>query len=89
MNRSINSLVVLGFALGACSAGAGFAIADDTVSRATPTDHQFMKDCIERQKTADVTMSKTQMTRLCKDQMKQQKQTGVPPEPAPSDPPHN
>jgi hypothetical protein len=49
----------------------------------------MMKDCIQRQKTADVTMSKAAMTRICKDQLKQQKQTGTPPEPAPVDPPHN
>jgi hypothetical protein len=84
MNRSINSIAALTLAL--CAAQ---AMADDSVSRATPTDHQMMKECIERQKTADVTMSKAAMTRLCKDQLKQQKQTGTPPEPAPVDSPHN
>jgi hypothetical protein len=84
MNRTITSLVLVGLSI--CGAN---ALADDSMSRATPTNHQMMKDCIERQKTADVNMSQAQMKRICKDQLKQQKQTGVPPEPAPTDAPHN
>jgi hypothetical protein len=64
------------------------AYADDSVSRATPTTHQMMKDCIQKQKTADVTMSKSAMTRICKDELKQQKATGAT-SPPPSDTPHN
>jgi hypothetical protein len=84
MNRTITSLILVG--LSVCGV---HALADDSMSRATPTTHQMMKDCIERQKTADVNMSQAQMKRICKDQLKQQKQTGVPPEPAPTDVPHN
>jgi hypothetical protein len=51
------------------------AFADDSVSRATPTKHQSMKECIEKQKTADVTMSKSQMARICRDELKR-KQRG-------------
>jgi len=51
------------------------AFADDSVSRATPTKHQSMKECIEKQKTADVTMSKSQMARICRDELKR-KQLG-------------
>jgi hypothetical protein len=82
MNRSINlpALLLVLFA--------AHAMADDS-SSATPTDHQMLKECIEHQKSADVAMSKAAMTRLCKDQLKQQKQSGTPPEPAPVDPPHN
>jgi len=84
MNRTINSLLLVG--LSACAAHAS---ADDSMTRTTPTGHQMMKDCIERQKMADVTMSQAEMKRICKEQLKQQKQTGVPADPAPTDPPHN
>jgi hypothetical protein len=84
MNRAVAALTLIGFSV--CSVQ---ALADDTVSRATPTDHQMLKDCIEKQKTADVTMSEAQMKRICKDQLKQQKQSGIPAEPAPTDTPHN
>jgi hypothetical protein len=65
------------------------ALADESMSRATPTERQMMKDCIEKQKTADVTMSKSQMKRMCHDQLKQQKASGTPAEPPPSDTPKN
>jgi hypothetical protein len=84
MNRTAAALTLIGFSV--CSAQ---ALADDTVSRATPTDHQMLKECIEKQKTADVTMSEAQMKRICKDKLKQQKQTGIPVEPTPTDTPHN
>jgi hypothetical protein len=86
MNRTAAALTLIGFST--CIYG-GRAFADDTVSRATPTDHQMLKECIEKQKTADVTMSAAQMKRICKDQLKQQKQSGIPTEPAPTDTPHN
>ena len=84
MNRIAAALTLIGSSL--CSVQ---AFADDTVDRATPTDQQTMKECIEKQKTADVTMSEAQMKRICKDQLKQQKQSGIPAEPAPTDTPHN
>ena len=84
MNRIVTALTLTGFAV--CSVQ---ALADDTVSRATPTNHQMLKECIEKQKTADVTMSEAQMKRICKDRLKQQKQSGIPTEPAPTDTPHN
>jgi hypothetical protein len=65
------------------------AIADDSMSHVTMTKSQSMKDCIERQKSTDVTMSKAEMKRFCKDQLKQQKQTGAPAEPPAIDTPHN
>lgn len=79
--RSIKALAVLGLLLGAA------AFADDTLSRATPSDHQMMKDCIERQKTKDVAMSKSEMKRYCKDELKRQKATGSMPEQPPVDTP--
>ena len=84
MNRKIPSLLLA--ALTVCGA---HAFADDSMSRGTPTSHQMMKDCIERQKAADVNRSQTEMKRICKDQLKQQKQTGTPAEPAPTDTPRN
>jgi pentapeptide MXKDX repeat protein len=68
---------------------AGHALADDSMSRSGMTDHQAMKDCMERQKSADVNMSKAQMKRLCKDKLKEQKATGDMPEQPPADAPHN
>jgi pentapeptide MXKDX repeat protein len=66
---------------------AGAALADDSMDRATPTKHQTFKECIAKQKTADVNMSKSQMTRLCKDEMKREKAGDTPP--PPTDVPHN
>jgi hypothetical protein len=83
VNRIIPCAIALAAAL-----SAGSAYADDTVSRATPTEHQTLKACIEKQKTADVTMSKSQMTRICKDEMKRQKEIGES-APPPSDSPNN
>jgi pentapeptide MXKDX repeat protein len=74
--RSIKALAVLGFLLGTA------AFADDTMSR-----HQMMKECIERQKTKDVAMSKSEMKRYCKDELKRQKATGAMPEQPPTDTP--
>ena len=76
-------LVVTAILAGASS------FADDSVSRATPTKHQSMKQCIEKQKTADVTMSKSEMTRICKDELKREKQFGEsapPPQDRPGNP---
>ena len=47
----------------------------------------MMKECIERQKTKDVTMSKSEMKRYCKDELKRQKTTGAMPEQPPTDTP--
>jgi hypothetical protein len=84
MNRTAAATFLFGLSVCAMQ-----AFADDTVSRATPTDHQMLKECIEKQKTADVTMSEAQMKQICKDRLKQQKQSGIPVEPAPTDTPHN
>jgi pentapeptide MXKDX repeat protein len=66
---------------------AGPALADDSMSQVTMSKSQQLKDCMERQKTADVTQSKAEMKRICKDQLKQQKQTGALPEAPPTDTP--
>jgi hypothetical protein len=55
--------------------------ADDSMSRTTPTKHQMMKECIEKQKTADVTMSKAAMDRFCKDEVKRRLAGDAPPPP--------
>jgi hypothetical protein len=60
----------------AATLAVGSSLADDTPGRATPTKHQSLKACIEKQKTADVTMSKSEMTRICKDELKRQKELG-------------
>jgi hypothetical protein len=81
MARLLFSLVLIAAAIGEVHA-------DDSVSRATPSKHQSMQECIEKQKTADVTMSKSQMTRICKDELRRQKQLGES-TPPPSDTPRN
>lgn len=63
------------------------AFADDSI-RATPNKRQSMQECIEKQKTADVTMSKSQMTRICKDELRRQKELGES-TPPPTDSPHS
>jgi hypothetical protein len=84
MNRSINSLVFIGVLV--CGAQ---AFADESPSRSTPTSDQMMKDCIEKWKATDVSMSKAEMKRICKDQMHQQKRTGALAEPPATDTPRN
>jgi hypothetical protein len=84
MNRMPHSALLL-----ICILTAGSSLADDAVSRATPTKRQSMKECIEKQKTADVTLSKAEMTRICKDELKREKEFGEsapPPSDAPSHP---
>ncbi len=84
MNLAVKSIACFGLILVGSNAFAG-----DTVGRATMTKRQMMNECIERQKTADVTMSKAAMIRMCKDQLKQQKKTGALPESPPKDVPQN
>ena len=68
---------------------AGHALADDSMSRASMTEQQAMKDCMERQKAGAVNMSKAQMKRLCRDKLKDQKKAGDMPEQPAADTPHN
>jgi hypothetical protein len=57
--------------------------ADDTLSQSAPTHKQLMKDCIRKHQAGDVNLSKSQLSRICEDELKQQKITGSPP-PAPT-----
>jgi hypothetical protein len=64
------------------------AFADDSVPRASPTDAQAIKTCMEKQKTnSNVTMSEAQLKRYCKDKLKEDKATGAMPEKPPEDTP--
>jgi hypothetical protein len=83
MNRVMSSLALAGLLSGSA------VFADDTMTHASMTTHQAMKDCIEQQKTADVNMSKAEMKRICKDKLKAQKATGEMPQQPPTDAPHN
>lgn len=65
------------------------SFADDTLTRATPTDHELIKTCMEKQKTSNVAQSKDEMKRYCKSELKRQKATGEMPEPPPADTPHD
>jgi hypothetical protein len=76
MTKLLPSLLV------AAALAAGTSLADDSTDRATPTKHQTLKECIAKQKTADVNMSKAEMTRLCKDEMKREKAGDTPLPPA-------
>jgi pentapeptide MXKDX repeat protein len=84
MNPLIHTVALAGLLV------AGHALADDSMSRATMTHQQTLKDCMERQKAGAVNMSKAQIKRLCKDKLKDQKATGdMPEQPAADAPPHN
>ena len=83
MNPLIHTVALAGLLV------AGHALADDSMSRASMTEQQAMKDCMERQKAGAVNMSKAQMKRLCRDQLKDQKKTGDMPEQPAADTPHN
>jgi pentapeptide MXKDX repeat protein len=83
MNPLVHTVALVGLLV------AGHAFADDSMSRASMTEQQAMKDCIERQKAGAVNMSKAQMKRLCRDKLKDQKKTGDMPEQPAADTPHN
>ena len=78
-SKRLTSLALLSLA----SLALHTARADDTMTQASPTKGQLMKDCIRKHQTADVNQSKSQLNRICKDELKQQKVTGTPPPPAP------
>lgn len=84
MNRSLTALALASFTL---LSAAGFA--DDSLNRATPTDEQLIKTCIEKQKMGNVTMSHAAMDRYCRNELKRQKATGELPENPPVDTPHD
>jgi hypothetical protein len=84
MNRRIHAGLTVAAIFSCASFCCASALADETVSRATPTHHQSLQECIEKQKTADVTQSKAAMRRICKDQLKREKQLGES-DPPPSD----
>jgi pentapeptide MXKDX repeat protein len=83
MNPLIHTVALAGLLV------AGHALADDSMSRASMTHQQTLKDCMERQKAGAVNMSKAQIKRLCKDKLKDQKATGDMPEQPAADAPHN
>jgi pentapeptide MXKDX repeat protein len=83
LNPLVHTLALAGLLL------AGHALADDSMSRASMTNQQALKDCMERQKAGAVNMSKAQMKRLCRDKLKDQKATGDMPEEPAADTPHN
>ena len=58
--------------------------ADDVMTRATPTKKQMMRDCIRKHESSDVNLSKSELDRICKDEIKQEKVTGKPPPPVDS-----
>ncbi len=81
--KRLTGILVIG-PLALCT---GLAWADD-MSRVTPTDHQLLTECIQRQMSNNsVTISKSEAKRYCKDELKRQKQTGAGPERQPVDTP--
>ena len=83
MNRASNFIAVVGLGL-----AAGAALADESTA-AIMTKRQMISECIEKQKSADVTLSKADIFRICKAQLKRQKTTGSFPEPPVGEPPRN
>ena len=83
MNRVVTTFALVGLVFGTC------VFADDAPPASSMTKHQAMKDCIEQQKTANISMSKAQMKRICKDKLKEQKATGDMPQQPAADAPHN
>jgi hypothetical protein len=77
--KALTALVLLSMA----SFMVGTVQADDTMTQSTPTHKQLMKDCIRKHQSGDVNQSKSQLNRICQDELKQQKATGTPPPPAP------
>ena len=53
----------------------GFA--DQAMKQATPNKHQLLKDCERKHQMQDVNLSKSELARLCKDELKAGKQTGA------------
>jgi hypothetical protein len=84
MNPTIHSIAFLGLLL----IGA-YSLADDSLNRSIMTKRQMISECLQKQKASDVSMSKLDIIRMCKDQLKQQKTTGAFPEAPPTDIPHN
>jgi hypothetical protein len=84
MNPAIQPIALLGLLfMGANS------LADDSWNRSIMTKRQMISDCLQKQKASDVTLSKLDMFRICRDQLRQQKTSGAFPEAPPRDTPHN
>jgi|ERR1700761_4619130 len=62
---------------GSLLALSGYAVADDT-SDATQAQHQQMKDCMQQQKAQNSGMSKDDMHKACRKQLKMSKASSVP-----------
>jgi hypothetical protein len=74
------------FIVAVCLLAGQAVLADDSMDRATSTDHEKMADCIRKQQSGDVNMSKSQLKQFCKDELKRQKANGTMPTP-PTDTP--
>ena len=61
--------------------------ADPPMDRTTPTKSETMNDCIRKHQAGDVNLSKSELKRLCKDEIKQKKTAAD--APPPQDTPKN
>ena len=64
-------------------------LADEAMSHATPNKRQMMKDCRHKHQMQDVNLSNSELNRICKDELKAQKDSGAsppPPKDAPKEP---
>ncbi len=84
MTPTIQSIALVGLLL----MGAN-SLADDSWNRSIMTKRQMISDCLQKQKASDVTLSKLDIFRICRDQLRQQKTSGAFPEAPPRDSPHN
>ena len=53
--------------------------ADDAMTRATPTKKQMMRDCVRKHQSSDVNLSKSELNRICKDEVRKERLNGTPP----------
>ena len=72
MTPTIQSIALVGLLL----MGAN-SLADDSWNRSIMTKRQMISDCLQKQKASDVTLSKLDIFRICRDQLRQQKTSGA------------
>lgn len=73
--------------IGALSCGAVSLAAEEPMDRTTPNKSETFKDCIRKHQALDVNLAKSELNRICKEEIKQNKT--VADAPPPQDTPKN
>ncbi len=81
---SLRSSLLVGAALLGCGV---LSMAEEPMDRATPNKSELMNDCIRKHQAGDVNLSKSELNRICKLEVKQNKT--VADTPPPQDTPKN